>query len=103
MARTVGSVIGKPFGAMYSAPSGAPAQAVPTSYDVPANDTVVRPRPQRAKSVERHTPIGYPTWACVVWPAKEEPIPIWQRATFASGPQFADRKSTRLNSSHVSE
>src|SRR6201988_1713398 len=89
IARTLGSVIGKPFGARYSAPSGAPAHAVPTSYVVPANDTVVRPRPQRAKSVERHTPSGYPTCAWVVWPANDEPIPVSPRATFASGPQFS--------------
>ena len=58
IARVVGSVMGKPFGAMYSAPFGAPAHAVPTSYTVPANSTVVSPRPQRAKSVDRHTPTG---------------------------------------------
>src|SRR5947207_11550347 len=48
---------------MYRAPSGAPAHAVPTSYVAPEKETSPRPRPHRAKSVERHTPSGYPIGA----------------------------------------
>src|SRR5260370_36138194 len=81
--------MGKPFGAMYSAPAGAPAQAVPTSYTAPPNVTVVKPRPQRAKSAERHTPSGYPTCAFVVCPENDDPRPVTHRTYFASGPQFS--------------
>src|SRR6059036_636991 len=83
IARTFGSTIGKPLLLMYSAPSGCPWQYFPT-----VSLTIISsPRPQRAKSLERHTPNGYPICAWVVCPENEEPIPIWQRGTLASGPQ----------------
>src|SRR4029077_16002322 len=74
---------------MESAPAGAPWHAVPTSYTAPLNVTLVRPRPQRAKSVERHVPSGYPTCAFVVCPENDDPRPVTHRVYFASGPQFS--------------
>src|SRR5204863_5707276 len=56
---------------------------------MPANDTIVNPRPQRAKSVLRQTPSGYPICTNVAWPENDEPMPVWHRGTFASGPQFS--------------